>query len=210
MYKNSIVVWDLETTALIDKKLVPLEKMSISVGCALIMDFDLALSEPDRALEQAEKRSYWHAEAIAKDESKRPLSELAELLASARLNVAYNGRGFDILVMKQHFADLESFATAERRLFDPLHQISGQLGWFKLATLLASNNIPGKSGKGADAPSQWHRGELVELESYCAVDVDRLARLILQQTLKLPLMLARVPLGTLYGLVEEGNQLVAV
>ena len=207
MYKNSIVVWDLETTALIDKKLVAIPDMQVSVGCVLIMDFDLALSCPERAFAEAEKRSYWHADAIALDPSKRPLSELAELLASARLNVAYNGRGFDMIVMKQHFADAASFATAERRLYDPLHQISGQLGWFKLATLLASNNIP---GKGADAPSQWQRGELVELESYCAVDVDRLARLILQQTLKFPLMLARVPLGTLFGLVEEGNQLVTV
>lgn len=209
MNNNMIVVWDLETTEIIDRNRVAIADMQVSVGCALIMDFELALSSPEHAFDKAERRSYWHADAIATNPSWRPLSELAELLASARLNVAFNGKGFDMLVMKKYFGNnMTAFATAARKLYDPLEHIESQFGRFTLATLLTCNDITGKSGKGADAPVLWHEGKWDKLEEYCAVDVDRLSQLILKQTLKLPLMAARVPLGTLYGLAEENNRLM--
>ena len=87
-----VLVWDLETTALVDKARVPVEEMAISVACANL--YDVATGARELAL------VFWHEAA----EWGLPLDLLPVALAAGAPSVAYNGRAFDLLVAKRLFA----------------------------------------------------------------------------------------------------------
>ena len=178
-----VLVWDLETTALIDKARVPIEEMSISVACANLYD----VATGARELELA----FWHEAA----EWGLPLDLLPVALAAGAPSVAYNGRAFDLLVAKRHFASVREYERAGAALLDPLEAIELATGRrYRLADLLRVNGLASKLGTGERAPALWaafvHNGgdaaALEELQAYCAADVDRLWRLVRLDDLKVP------------------------
>ena len=180
-----LVVWDVETTALIDRKRVPIKDMEISVACALV--FDIA----DNKLEKTFKKSFWHSSVIAT----HGMADLCQLLAGCRAHVAYNGVRFDMLVLDKHFESDEQRQIANRKLHDPLQDVSS-ISYYSLNALLAENNLGSKTASGKEAPGMWASNRLEDLESYCMSDVELLAKLITKApTVKLPMMNARVPLS---------------
>jgi len=199
--ENKIVVWDVETTRLIERGGTSIERMEISVACALIFDFgDMKLEARD-IMDRAERRVFWHEEVYPK--RGECLDRLADLLSECKLHVAFNGIKFDMLVMKQHFMTPEAYKAACQRLYDPYEDLVKSIGSFSLASLLLTNGIQCKLGKGIDAPDLWDDKEYDELEEYCAADVDRLGKLVLQPSIRIPGYMMRLPMGTLAMLLDN-------
>lgn len=184
---NLVVVWDVETTELIDRDRVPIEDMDISVACAVCFDADDAASVRD-----AVRVSFWSDKMYAS----RHLAELAELLAECKASVAFNGLNFDIRTMKKHFASDEEYGKAVLKLYDPFDDLMHVTGPCSLASLLRVNGLETKGGKGSDAPAMWKQKRFDDLESYCKRDVELLAQLITARpTIRIPgVMEARHPL----------------
>tara|TARA_B100000767_G_C19610255_1_gene469540 strand:+ start:201 stop:833 length:633 start_codon:yes stop_codon:yes gene_type:complete len=182
---NAIVVWDVETTELIDKRRVPIEHMEISVACAMIFDAS------DVKLENVQKRTFWHASVL----SSFKMDDLCKLLSSCRAHVAFNGRRFDMVVMKKHFESQREEELAFERLHDPLQDIS-VISYYSLNDLLAENQLGRKTASGKDAPVMWKAGRYEDLAKYCMSDVELLAHLITKaSSVALPMLCARVPLS---------------
>lgn len=202
---TKVVVWDVETTRLIDRQRgsSAIEQMEISVACAIVFDVEDLRGKPHEVLARSESRVYWHEDVFPR--SRERLDKLAELLAECRMHVAFNGLKFDMKVMRQHFATTDRYDAAMRNLYDPFDDLSRSIGSFSLASLLQANNIDGKSGKGADAPGLWASKEYEKLEEYCAIDVDRLAQLVLKPSIRIPGFSCRAPFGTLGTLIEDIN-----
>ena len=182
---NCVVVWDVETTALIDRKKVAIEDMEISVACALV--FDIA----DTKLENTFKQSFWHSSIIAS----HGMADLCQLLAECRAHVAYNGVRFDMIVLNKHFESEEQCQLANQKVHDPLQDVSS-ISYYPLNALLAANDLGSKTASGKEAPVMWASNRLEDLESYCMSDVELLAKLITKApAVALPMMNARVPLS---------------
>lgn len=195
------MIWDVETTRLIERGNVKIEAMEISVACAIVLDVADFTSEPHEIMDRAERRVFWHEEVYPR--RGECLDRLAELLVECKFHVAFNGNKFDILVMKRHFAHNADYKIACQKLYDPYDDLYRSIGGFSLASLLLANGIECKLGKGCDAPDLWVREEYEQLEEYCAADVDRLARLVLQPSIRIPGYMMRLPMGTLSMLVEN-------
>lgn len=198
---SKIVVWDVETTKLIDRGNANVERMEISVACAVVFDIETLKGEPHEVMDRAERRVFWHEDAFPK--RGEPLDRLAELLSECKLHVAFNGNKFDILVMKQHFHTRDAYKEACHRLYDPYEDLVKSIGSFSLAALLYANGIDAKLGAGVDAPDMWSREEYDQLEEYCAADVDRLTRLVLQPSIRIPGYMMRLPMGTLSMILDN-------
>lgn len=198
--ENKIVVWDTETTRLIYRGF-PIERMEISVACAVIFEVGDCKREPHETLDGAERRVFWHEDVYPKRGEN--LDRLAELLAECKLHVAFNGIKFDMVLMKQHFQTNQAYKAACERLYDPYYDLVKSIGSFSLAALLYANGIDAKLGKGIDAPDLWDREAYEELEEYCAADVDRLARLVLKPSIRIPGYMIRLPMGTLSMLLDN-------
>ena len=198
---SKIVVWDVETTRLIERGSVGIEKMEVSVACAVVFDLADLKSEAHELMDRAERRVFWHEDTFPK--RGEPLDRLAELLSECKIHVAFNGNKFDILVMKQHFHSREAYKAACHRLYDPYEDLVKSIGSFSLGALLLANGIDAKIGKGVDAPDLWVREEYDQLEEYCAADVDRLTRLVLQPSIRIPGYMMRLPMGTLSMLLDN-------
>ena len=182
---NAIVVWDVETTALIDRKKVPIKDMEISVACALV--FDVA----DTKLENAVRRSFWHSSVMAS----YGMSDLCSLLSECKSHVAYNGVRFDMLVLDKHFESEEQRQLAKQKLHDPLKDVSS-VSYYSLNALLAANGLGSKTASGKEAPVMWDSSRFEDLESYCMSDVELLAKLITKApAVTLPMMTAQIPLS---------------
>ena len=198
---RKVVVWDVETTKLIDRGNANIERMEISIACAIVFDLGDLRGESHEIMDRADKRVFWHEEVYPR--RGECLDRLAELLSECKLHVAFNGLKFDMLVLKQHFATNEAYKAASQRLYDPYEDLSRSIGNFSLASLLYANGIDGKTGKGSDAPGMWTSGQYDLLEEYCAADVDRLARLVLQPSIRIPGYIMRLPMGTLSMLLDD-------
>lgn len=180
-----IVVWDLETTQLIDRRRQRIDDMQISVGCAECFDAD----DPSRR--KTHKLSFWSDEV----HGSHSLEDLAVLLSECYAHVAFNGERFDMQVMKKHFESGQQFERARGKLYDPYRDIL--LAWdsCSLAALLRANGLGQKSGKGCDAPDLWKSKQYDKLEQYCMKDVSLLADLITSgPTVRVPGLPTRLPL----------------
>lgn len=109
------------------------------------------------------------------------LGRLAAELDAADVVVAFNGRDFDLRVLRHDggFAPERVRAWA-RKLLDPFEIIRERAGsWVKLDELLALN-CPGvaKSASGAQAVAWWAAGEHDRVRAYCEDDVRALLRLV--------------------------------
>ena len=182
---NCIIVWDVETTALIDRKRVPIKDMEISVACALVFDVG------DTKLENTFHRSFWHSSVMASYD----ISNLCQLLAECKSHVAYNGVRFDMIVIDKHFESDQQRQLANQKIHDPLQDMSS-ISYYSLNALLAANGLGSKTASGKEAPVMWESNRLEDLESYCMSDVDLLAKLITKApTVKIPMMNAQIPLS---------------
>ena len=194
-----IVVWDVETTELIDKRRCSISNMEISVACCIIIDYELLCDDSEQAIASATRCSFWHEDA----DRGLPLEALSQILAKSRVHIAFNGNHFDMPVMRRFFESAEMYKRACQRLYDPFEDLSNSVGSFSLASLLSTNRLDSKTGHGSDAPVLWKHRELDALESYCASDVELLTRLVTRPTIKLPGMGFRTPMGTLSSLFEH-------
>jgi len=197
-----VIVWDVETTELIDCKNVPISRMEISVACALVLDANSVLkNDTDAIMEQAERRVYWHVDRGRPGD--QGMEHLATALANCKLHVAFNGKRFDMIILRKYFRSESDYDLACRRMYDPWDDLSRSIGSFSLASLLQANGLAKKTAKGCEAPGMWVRKEYDVLENYCAADVDRLARLVLLPTIRIPSHPIRLPIGTIRTLLEE-------
>lgn len=198
--EDSIVVWDVETTELIDKKRRnSIPNMEISVACALIFkyDKDRHTSKPID-LNDARRETYWHnsRSEVSGKSSMSSISDLCTLLSKCRAHVAFNGGRFDMVVIKRYFATTQDYQDAAARLYDPFQDIvSSGLGYFSLNALLVQNGLSSKTASGSEAPKMWNEQRYDELEAYCASDVELLAQLITKtDSISLSGIVGRLPL----------------
>lgn len=145
----------------------------------------------DVKLENVYRRTFWNTSVL----SSFNMEDLCKLLSSCRAHVAFNGRNFDMLVMKQHFQSQREEDLALERLHDPLQDIS-IISYYSLNALLAENKLGSKTASGKEAPAMWEAGHHDDLERYCMSDVELLTRLITNApSVALPMLYARVPLS---------------
>jgi hypothetical protein len=108
-------------------------------------------------------------------------ARFAPLLDEADAIVAYNGRGFDLRVLRRaHFVGQEErVARWAAKLIDPFEVMRATTGsWVKLDELLEANGLPSKTGSGLDAIKWWADGERDKVARYCEADVDALRNLL--------------------------------
>ena len=197
--EESIVVWDVETTELIDKRRNSIPNMEISVACALIFKYDKD-GHTSKTVDLNDKNTvrretYWH-NSRSEVSGKSSISDLCTLLSKCKGHVAFNGAGFDMQVTKKCFATTQDYQDAAARLYDPLQDIvrSG-LGYYSLNALLVQNGLSQKTASGSEAPKMWKEQRYEELEAYCASDVELLAQLITtKDSIAVPGVPGRLPL----------------
>jgi len=160
----AILAFDVETDRLLDSSRTNFGDLRITVAAA---------SEVGRGRAAA---SSFYADPVGSDEP--PLSGLADALEGACTVVAFNGRGFDMRVLRNHFAS-EAVERWTRKLIDPFEAMREHTGsWVKLDELLEANGLAQKSGDGVSAVEWWAAGERRKVADYCCQDVEGLRRLL--------------------------------
>lgn len=187
--EQSVVVWDVETTELIQRGVVEIEDMQISVACAQSIG-----RSDDQQQSNTNLYSFWN-DAV---EASHSLADLADMLVRCRRHVAFNGRNFDMKVLRKHFRSDVAYQIAMSKLCDPFEEVENLFGdRLSLNALLKANGMHCKSGKGSEAPDMWREGRLEELESYCMNDVLLLAQLVTYSpSIVVPGLLGRLALST--------------
>ena len=114
------------------------------------------------------------------------MSALLEWFDRAELIVAYNGRAFDMRVLRALYGGDEARRDAHlAKLHDPMDVVRQAAGRrMKLSTLLSKNTRTRKGGTGCDAPRWWEEGRLRRLEEYCAQDVSALVELVTRKEVR--------------------------
>ncbi len=110
--RGNVVVFDLETTRLIESG-VPIGGMKVSVACATVLYYQ-NLTDPELAMATASSFTFWHEDADG-----APVSLLMDLLRSAALIVAYNGKAFDLVALRKHMRDTTELHELQRKCLDP-------------------------------------------------------------------------------------------
>ena len=122
---NGVVVFDVETTHLIDDE-TPLEEMEVSVACTVTLN---AAASDRTTLAQAEHDTYWHSDAQRPTIGRMPLERMLTRFDSASMIVAYNGREFDMRVLARVYGgDGARYAAHLRKLVDPMEAIEREAG----------------------------------------------------------------------------------
>lgn len=157
---TNVVVFDVETDRLLDKTRSNYEDLRITVAAAY--------STRDETM---------HTCFGDREGGLDPLATLFDDEATDVV-VAYNGRGFDFRVLKNHFP-LDRVRAWEQKLIDPFEVIREQTGsWVKLDELLEANGLPRKSANGVAAVEWWADGRKEEVAEYCRDDVQGLVDLL--------------------------------
>ena len=142
------------------------------------------------AWEDRVEQAFWHEDVARAPGGGSParVEELLRWFDDAAMIAAYNGRAFDMRVLKRHYGGDEArWAAHVKKLVDPLEAVQRAAGRrLRMDTVLKANGLGQKSGNGADAPEMWRQGRWTQLERYCARDVQALADLVLRPTLRLP------------------------
>ena len=114
------------------------------------------------------------------------LGDMGRMLDEADVVVAYNGRSFDIRVLRNHF-DEASVDRWEKKLVDPFEAMKDYtMSWVKLDELLAANGLPRKSADGISAVTWWSEGRKREVADYCKDDVSGLISLLNKENFAFP------------------------
>jgi hypothetical protein len=198
------VVWDCETTGLIQDargkyREDKIKNLDISVLCAIKISSDFILTDPTRAVDEAENIVVWpHAADGA-------MARFLDLLDGADCISGYNCFQFDCLTLHRHYQAEGGGGTRRCRYhnyktLDPFSRLRDcTTVWNKLDTLLQNNGLQSKTASGLEAIKMWAEGRLDELQQYCMADVVLTAKLMLLPSLKLSGDLVPVP-EHVYGL----------
>jgi hypothetical protein len=184
-----ILVFDLETDRILSNARDNHRELQVTVGQFCSFDWDLAELGPSPCRAWTE---YVAGSAAAErggvlGEGVPPLFEAADRI------VAYNGRAFDMRVLRGAAAhcgvtgaDIDRW---EKKLRDPFEAIRDATGsWVKLGELLDVNAVPfRKSGDGISAVEWWANGETRRVADYCRGDVEGLVALISMPKITFPI-----------------------
>lgn len=161
------------------------KQLNISCLCAVKFDADVALEDPTKALEEAERLVYWQHKA-------GDIGQFLKLLDGALVVGGFNVFGFDFPVLSRHYQH-PSFGGNRRyrnhtfKTQDPFSRLRDATGvWYKLDTLLKTNGLEPKTADGLQAIAWWHEQKLEPLQDYCMADVELCTQLMLRTTLLLP------------------------
>ena len=200
---EGVVVFDVETTELIDDG-VAIEDMEASVACAMWLP---AARDASEARAGNEEITCWHERVTRTPGGNAPthMRELLRWFDRAREIVAYNGRRFDMEVMRREYGgDMDRWRRHVAKLRDPMEAVQREHGRrLRLSTLLRMNVKQSKQGAGGDAPRMWREGKWRGLEVYCRQDVRVLAALVLQATVRLPGRGSTAGMSVLGGIQRE-------
>ena len=177
-----VLVFDLETDRLLCKTRDDHRDLRVTVGQFCSFDWD-----PDDPATLPQNHSWF--EYIAPLEGANDLADkLIPLIDAADRVVAYNGRGFDLEVLRGCCSE-EDVDRWSKKLRDPFEAIRDTTGsWVKLDELLDANALPfKKSGDGVSAVEWWSRGERRRVADYCRGDVDALIALITLDKIVFPI-----------------------
>ena len=184
------MVFDIETTQLIDEERVEIDAMEVSVACAMRLQEGGQGCTVQRQISEAEHYTFWHPDAGAHT-GDGGVQELLGQFDRASLLVAYNGMEFDMRVLRRYYGEGEAaearYKAHLRKLHDPMvavHKASGRRA--RLSHLLQLNGQKGKAGSGCDAPGLWRAGRVTQLATYCMRDVEVLAALVLRRSIRVP------------------------
>lgn len=157
----NVFVFDIETDGLVDRSREDDERewrrihMTVCVGMGPSRDDVLKIVADDRC-------------RISHED----MTELQTRLDKADVIIAYNGRAFDLRVLRNYY-DLDLVDAWNAKLLDPFEIIRAKSGsWVKLDELLSANGRPLKSAKGSDAAKWWEDGERDKVLAYCQQDVE--------------------------------------
>ena len=173
---RDVVVFDVETTHLIEEEETAIEDMEVSIACAVRIPIAKSIRE---AVAQEEHGTFWHKDACDGRGEREGIEGLLEWFDTARTIVAYNGRHFDMRALRGLYGPGEEgekrWQAHVAKLHDPFAAVQRAAGRRTgLATLLSLNGRKGKAGAGCDAPALWRDGKLNQLEMYCRRDVEAL------------------------------------
>ena len=165
MPQPRVVVFDLETTAMVDFSFMQSAKISVAVA-------KLAHSD-----------AYIDAVLVGDPEAHRGLLEpFGAFLDSADYVIAHNGHIFDLRVLPNYFPP-ERVAAWKAKLIDPkakfINVARGAGGGTRtsLNDMLVANGMTPKTGDGRKAVNDWRAGRHTDVLEYCRSDVDLLCGL---------------------------------
>lgn len=185
-----VAVFDVETDRLLEKnqknQSTGHESLRITVACGV----NLVGRESS---EKNEIRTFYGNEEDAIELGGDTLEDLARALDAADAIVAYNGRWFDLRVMRNHI-DPARVDLWEAKLVDPFEAMKEYTGsWVKLDELLEANGLPRKSADGVSAVEWWAAGRKKEVAEYCKDDVSGLVSLLEMGKFAFPVKKWKVP-----------------
>ena len=130
--------------------------------------------------------AYWH-----RDAGGRPVEEMLQRFDDAAVLVAYNGRAFDMRVLRRYYgegAEADARWKAHcQKLIDPMEAVVGVAKRrVRMEAVARANGHGGKNGDGRRAPEMYARGQLEQLRRYCERDVELLALLVVQAEMRVP------------------------
>jgi hypothetical protein len=157
----------------------------LSISCASIVKIpsELCIDPKDRelAMEMASTQTFW-----IDGDGQASLEAMCVLLENAEMIVGYNLAGFDWLVCKKYFRNVEAFQKCCEKTLDVFSRIRDATGvWYKLDNLLKVNGLETKTADGLMAIAYWAEQKRDVLQEYCEVDTKQCARLALLPTLEL-------------------------
>jgi hypothetical protein len=183
---NGVVVFDVETTHLIEDD-VPMQDMDVSVATAVWLP---RAKDAAAAREDATTQTFWH-ETVRRSPDGNVAQHTTDLLKwfdRASVIVAYNGREFDMQVLRRAYAGDDARWRAHcAKMMDPMDAVRRATGRrVALSKVLELNGAGHKVGVGSDAPRWWQEGRLAQLERYCEQDTNALTELVTRAVLRLP------------------------
>lgn len=193
---GQVLFFDLETDQAFDRcpgatRQQQANYMQVTVLCALECDPKLCVNPEDanRAVERGTKTHFWRD--VVEPGKKHPFEPLFERMDASSVIVAYNGLGFDYLVLRKHYGHgIEAhrrYLRHRAKTLDPFSRIREATDvWPKLDTLLRENGLETKTANGLEAIKMFEEGRREELLAYCVQDVAAMARLCLLGELKFP------------------------
>jgi hypothetical protein len=147
-----------------------------TVACAIAIDVPTPFDGNLKSLVHT-RISAW------RDDNGPPFETILKQFDDADVIIGYNALGFDFPLMYKYYnchrADGRRRYMQHRcKTVDIFERIrSATTQWPKLDTLLASNNLQGKTSSGKSAVTMWEQQERTQLCDYCMNDVDRTLQL---------------------------------
>lgn len=173
-----LVVFDVETDKLLSKARNNWDELRVTV-CVAIECVSLTSQVNNRDSVQ---------EFVLFDDAinAADTDSFGKLMDDADVVVAYNGREFDLRVLRNHYASERVYKWAAK-LLDPFEVIRDATGsWVKLDELLDANGLPRKPASGVDAVNWWKDGEQDKVIEYCKHDVLGLQRIVAMDRIRFP------------------------